>query len=56
MWMIQRLHTQQRSRGTSNFVVYEELVCIGKWLHGNKLSLSVIKTQAMDYCFLIGAW
>ena len=56
MWMIQRLHTHQRSRGTSTFVVYEELVCMGKWLHGNKLSISAIITQAMDYCFLIGAW
>ena len=28
-------------------VVNAELACLEKWLHGNKLSLNVVKTQAM---------
>ena len=27
--------------------INEELSCIERWLHGNKLSLNVVKTQAM---------
>ena len=28
-------------------VISEELSCIERWLQGNKLSLNVVKTQAM---------
>ena len=30
-----------------DLVINEELLCIDRWLQGNKLSLNVVKTQAM---------
>ena len=33
--------------GELNTVINRDLDCLNKWLQGNKLSLNVIKTQAM---------
>ena len=36
-----------KSIGELNTVINRDLACLNKWLQGNKMSLNVVKTQAM---------
>ena len=36
-----------KNMGELNTIINRDLDCLNKWLQGNKLSLNVVKTQAM---------